>query len=176
MKPWHIYPRRGYICNNRSSVAAACNTRASWPRAAVSCSPSGNEPAMGIGIDTAGVPSAVQGEFIVELPANEPTRCRTGSGRNKDDGRFLVQLVDAQRARGDERQRFGVLIRRDRQSFANELAHVFHWVAVFRVACLHRHHGARVRFSQGSGDAFDRSVQTSFRTNSPAITHLRSDR
>ena len=45
-------------------------TLASWPCSAVNCSPSGSASATGIGTEIAGVPNAVHGEFILELPVN----------------------------------------------------------------------------------------------------------
>jgi hypothetical protein len=39
--------------------------RASWLRSAVNCKPRGRPLVMGMGIDTAGVPRAVQGAFIL---------------------------------------------------------------------------------------------------------------
>src|SRR5436190_988591 len=45
-------------------------TLASWPDSAVSCSPSGKPPETGIGMEMAGGPRAVHGEFILASPVD----------------------------------------------------------------------------------------------------------
>src|ERR1700693_233670 len=52
------------FCNR----TAARNTLASCPRSAVNCNPRGSPLAIGMGIDMAGVPKAVQGAFILGSP------------------------------------------------------------------------------------------------------------
>jgi hypothetical protein len=54
----------------RATRTAVCRRRASSPCAAVSCRPSGNPLGTGIGIEMAGVPSAVHGRFIREFPVD----------------------------------------------------------------------------------------------------------
>src|SRR6201993_485207 len=48
--------------------------RESWLRSAVNCKPRGRPLAMGMGIDTAGVPRAVQGAFILGSPVVDKPR------------------------------------------------------------------------------------------------------
>src|ERR1700692_701282 len=48
--------------------------RESWPRSAVNCKPRGRPLAMGMGIDIAGVPKAVQGAFMRGSPVVDKPR------------------------------------------------------------------------------------------------------
>src|SRR5258706_16428924 len=59
----------GPVLNRACSWIAARINLESCPRSAVICNPSGSSLPTGIGIEIAGVPSAVQGAFIAGSPA-----------------------------------------------------------------------------------------------------------
>ena len=64
------------LCSPSRSISISCSrtaariTLASCPWSAVSCSPSGNPLATGMGIEMAGVPKAVHGRFIRASPVD----------------------------------------------------------------------------------------------------------
>src|SRR5215469_14811295 len=78
----HFYKKRADI-GDPNAIILACpltsmscsrtavrSTLASWPWSAVSCNPRGNPLGTGRGMEIAGVPKAVQGEFILGSPVD----------------------------------------------------------------------------------------------------------
>ena len=94
----------GYALSKRCSATAARSTRPSSPAAAVNCNPSGRPLEIGMGIEIAGTPSAVQGEFMRLSPV-EPS----------PNGAGPVGAIDFRRQEG--------LLRRPRQRLTTAKAY-----------------------------------------------------